>query len=102
MPRLFYVEDREDNYVGPLHCLSSRNPERFFGDDGEYTNIMRVKLPRGLDAKDAADAIKHNAYSARRCGHEFDCCGCYFVSNVETEQVAKRELIVKTRYLRNI
>lgn len=88
--------------VSPIHILSSRDKD--FEDDGGWTSVHRIQLPRGTDLEWAGRIIVQESYQEGHCNHEHDCCGCAFVMIARTKRIPgrKRELIVERVYRRNI
>ena len=66
------------------------------GYDEGCTGVQYARIPRGVDAKQLANAVAYSIAGYSGCNHVYDCCGCAHYS-VFTKLIGKRKLLVRTK-----
>lgn len=99
----WYVSDDDDAAGGTFKVLGG---ERTYVEDRDcydatYTTVYRCVAPRHLTRRQITVAI-YEAHRSGWCGHEHDCCGCWFYSAYDVKPAGKRnEYVFSVRAARN-
>ena len=81
----------EEAYIGTAKVLAYRKVKDD-GTDGKL-HITRVIAPSSLGNVDLSHAIA-STMSQSHCRHDFDCCGCAFVS-AKVSKLSRRQYFVR-------
>lgn len=61
--------------------------------DGSKTVLYRVVAPRDINPRIVRRCLS-DTFTRGGCGHDYDCCGCFFSSAYPIKQISKREWLV--------
>lgn len=62
--------------------------------DYSTTTTLTVKIDKAASTDNVRSALRDILAIGERCGHEFDCCGCYFNSLLKVKRTKRGEAFV--------